>query len=371
MENVSVTVKGKRQKIDSPIRLIMEGTALALMGVKQLSLAYTVNGSSSLQGYNKNFDFMELPDNPGLAYVFGMQDTTFAQQMIAHGNVTQNTKIASVYAMANTTRHDFKATYQPIKDLRIDFSGQRSVTENRTQRYFDKIEPETRQIQGAYTVNIWSVKTAFTDHPTKKNVSSKSFDQYRYNLHKISWQLADQRRGKAPAWYNNGNNYDPEYNQDTLAPGYTPSNPDIAIPAFLAAYTGSTTNKKAYNFMNWMFFRPGWRLKYDGLINYEFVSKYFKNLTLSHGYNSTFTVGSFQNNLFYMPDAENLSWTTSKTNSKIFVPQRDIASFAITEQFSPLFGIDMTWRSNIITKFEYKKSRTMTMSLLIMNARIK
>jgi cell surface protein SprA len=48
----------------------------------------------------------------------------------------------------------------------------------------------------------------------------------------------------------------------------------------------------------------------------------------------------------------------------LFVSKYNIASFAATEQFVPLIGIDMTWKNNILTRFEYKTTRNLTMSLV-------
>jgi cell surface protein SprA len=36
---------------------------------------------------------------------------------------------------------------------------------------------------------------------------------------------------------------------------------------------------------------------------------------------------------------------------------------SINEQFTPLFGIDMTWKNNLTSRFEYKKIRTLIFSL--------
>jgi cell surface protein SprA len=42
---------------------------------------------------------------------------------------------------------------------------------------------------------------------------------------------------------------------------------------------------------------------------------------------------------------------------------REISQVTINEQFSPLFKLDMTWKSSLLTKIEFKKSRVLALSL--------
>jgi len=46
-----------------------------------------------------------------------------------------------------------------------------------------------------------------------------------------------------------------------------------------------------------------------------------------------------------------------------YLPEYDIGGFALSEQFTPLFGIDMTWNNSLITKLEFKRTRNLSMSL--------
>ncbi|MCK7532980.1 MAG: hypothetical protein MZV63_19095 [Marinilabiliales bacterium] len=45
-----------------------------------------------------------------------------------------------------------------------------------------------------------------------------------------------------------------------------------------------------------------------------------------------------------------------------FIPENNISSVSINEQFAPLINVDMTWVNNLTTRFEMKKSRTITLS---------
>ena len=49
--------------------------------------------------------------------------------------------------------------------------------------------------------------------------------------------------------------------------------------------------------------------------------------------------------------------------SSNFIPQYEINAVDINEQFSPLINIDLGWKNSLTTRFEYRKSRTVTLNL--------
>jgi cell surface protein SprA len=46
-----------------------------------------------------------------------------------------------------------------------------------------------------------------------------------------------------------------------------------------------------------------------------------------------------------------------------FIPEYNISTVSINEQINPLVGFDMTWHNSLLTKFEWKKSRLLSLSL--------
>jgi cell surface protein SprA len=109
--------------------------------------------------------------------------------------------------------------------------------------------------------------------------------------------------------------------------------------------------------------RPNWRITYDGLTTIPFIENYFRSITLSHAYSSNYNIGSYASNLNYSPskdDGFSYAFDALHTN---FVPEYDVDMVSINEQFTPLFGIDMTWKNNLTSRFEYKKIRTLIFSL--------
>jgi cell surface protein SprA len=46
-----------------------------------------------------------------------------------------------------------------------------------------------------------------------------------------------------------------------------------------------------------------------------------------------------------------------------FIPQHELNVVTINEQFSPLLNVDLNWNNSLTTRFEWKKSRTVTLNL--------
>ena len=131
------------------------------------------------------------------------------------------------------------------------------------------------------------------------------------------------------------------------------------IPAFIAAYTGKDALGVSLNKFPKIPL-PNWRITYDGLIRLKFIKRYFENFTLGHAYRSTYSVGSFSTNLEYKNDDGSVKMNL---NNMSYHSKYDIAQVSINEQFSPLFKLDMTWKNSLLTRFEIKKSRMLSLSL--------
>jgi len=374
-EDLVVEVKGKRAVKNNPFIQVLEQGALFAMGVKQVSGNYDLTNGTVLSGYRTDHRLENMYYDPGIAFVFGKQNPNLASDFAESGKLIDNPYLISPYVMTTTTNIDLKATYQPYKDLRIDFTGKRTESKITNEKYTPEqtgpnswtANPSSYSETGAYSTSILMLSSAFGKKPSVTDYSSGVFDEYKNNIRVVAWRLAENRRGRPTIDYFWGDSYNPQYNADSMPFGYSASNPDVAIPAFLATYSGLNSNSAKLDFKSWKYFRPNWRLKYDGLTQIEWLAKYFRNLTVSHGYNATFTVGNYSSNTAYDYESASkvgLSWATKSANDTLFLSQYDISSFSAVEQFMPLFGIEMTWKNNILTKFEYKKTRALTMNLV-------
>ena len=376
VKDVNVLVTGKREKVNNPFVIAGEQTIRLLTGFKQISAAYSLTKGSILSGYKGDHNFGNLIDAPGLPFVFGIQDTLLPYDLARDNLLLDNSDLIRPFSMTNSESVNFKATYQPFKSLKIDFTAKRTQSDVFSANYFpeyigevyDDMERSNSVYSGSNSLDIWMLNTAFEPRPTETNQSSAAYDQFKNNIYDVAWKMADERYQEAQGI--EGEAYNPGTRRDTSMPeGYSSSNPNVAIPAFLAAYSGQDMSSSSLNIFSWSRLRPTWRVKFDGLGKLDIAKKLFKVISLTHGYNSSFTISRYTSNQNYNqrqandPNFGNMSWATGSIDSSLFVPEYDMSSFAVSEQFMPLFGVDLTWKSNVITKFEYKKTRAMTMSL--------
>ena len=83
---------------------------------------------------------------------------------------------------------------------------------------------------------------------------------------------------------------------------------------------------------------------------------------MNHSYRSTYSVGSFINNPFFVADSINGVPIMVDLQGNFMVEQ-NINVVSINESFSPLFDINMDWKNSLTTRFEYKRSRTVGMNM--------
>ena len=109
---------------------------------------------------------------------------------------------------------------------------------------------------------------------------------------------------------------------------------------------------------------PNWTINYNGLTKFPFARKFVRNFVVRHGYSSTIGINGMQTNLNAEFDQNGHAIAQDINNN--FISGMQIQNVVITERFSPLIGFDATWiinKQGLITKFEYKKDRSATLSL--------
>ena len=143
--------------------------------------------------------------------------------------------------------------------------------------------------------------------------------------------------------------------------GYGPTQQDVLLYSFLAAYSGKSAGGYSLNPMPDI---PmlNWRVTYNGLSRVEPFKKFLRNLTITHGYRSNYSINSFQSVIDYR-EIDGFPASKYKSNDN-FIPEYQYAQVSIIEQFNPLIAFDMTWINSLMTKFEIKKSRNLSMSFV-------
>ena len=99
-----------------------------------------------------------------------------------------------------------------------------------------------------------------------------------------------------------------------------------------------------------------WRVVYTGLIDFAFMKKVFKSISVNHNYICKYNIGSFASNLKYAEDARDLqdNWMSLL----------DVNLVSINEQFNPLISMDMVWANNLTTHWDINRRRDVSLSLV-------
>jgi cell surface protein SprA len=179
--------------------------------------------------------------------------------------------------------------------------------------------------------------------------------------------IVSQRLGKL-------NGYSQQQGADGYYKGYGKYNQDVLVPAFIAAYTGQDPNtvalveqsnpKTKSNPFRGYLPRPNWRLTYSGLTRIPGLDKIFTNFTISHAYTSSLSMNSYNTSLLFQ-DPLRLGYPGFiDTLTGNFIPFFLVPNITISEQFTPLIDVDIQFTNQLSLRAEYKKSRTLSLSLV-------
>ena len=352
VDGAQIIVEGRIEKKENPLVFIAENTALLLMSIKNVSASYTLTQGSSLAGYKESTNMLGMNQNfeaPGWPFVFGWQDEDFASKTIRKQWYTNDTTLNTPFLMTKNENLNFRVTIEPIKGLKIDLTANRSKSENNSRYYYyDSPDPYSEKITGNFSMTYITIGSAFEGAAKDNNYYSQAFEDFKKYRVDISRRLGDEQL-----------NTNSHINESAYREGYGSLSQDVMGPAFLAAY-GSYYDEKSIPLEIFQKIPlPNWSIRYDGLKDIPFMKKIFKSINLSHAYRSSYNIGSFINNPDYSFGAGNTVVVDSTGN---FIPLFEFNSISISEQFSPLINIDMTFINNLTARFEMKKSRTVTLS---------
>jgi len=371
VRNATIKVTGTVEKGESPLIFIAESTVRILMSVRTLNLTYSRSGGTLLPGYNYGIDNFGFGTHmaggrmePGWAFITGWQDQDYASNSFGRGALTTDQSLNDPYSMNHTERFTARMTVEPFNGLKIDLTANRMYSSNFTEYYTanpdGSLPADTargRVFSGNFSMSYISLGTAF-EKINDKVESSESFSLLKNEYRKvISQRLGDE-------YYNRTGTVLPSdsLNPDYVA-GYGPTSQEVLIPAFLAAYGGKAADQVAMSAIRSILeILPNWQVRFDGLGKIEPLQRYVNSIVMNHSYRSTYSVGSFINNPFFIADT--ISGVPIITDLQgNFMVEQNINTVSINENFSPLFDINLDWKNSLTTRVEYKRSRTVAMNM--------
>lgn len=371
LKNQFRKLKEDRTKINRPQNPMLDAVVRPLLLLQRATITYDDKRSTVLPGFmpspklfGQSLDY----NAPGFGFLFGQQkDTSWLPEIAQKGWLTEDTIFNYQFQQQRTKNLNLRVVLEPIRDFRVDVSLQKQTTEIYTE-FFKRPDGNSgfqhlaAQTGGSYTISFIMLKTIF-DKVDDNNFSS-SFRNFEAIRSEFSKKLAE----------GNPNSTGNFINQDSVLlqgfyEGYGPYSTDVLVPALIAAYSGKDVNKVKLNPLSTIPL-PNWRLTYNGISKTKWGRKLFNNFNITHAYTSTFTISSYTSDLnflgtpgydsdvqYYVPSA--LDTLSGNFYTLYYIPQ-----IQISEQLVPLIGIDVTWKNSLQTSFEFKKSRTLGLSLL-------
>ncbi len=340
--------------------------------VKRSTLSYTENSGTVLPGYMDSTRFMglnNLSGAPGFDFIYGYQpDRSWLETQAAQGRLSNDTLFNAQFQQQYSQNINATATLEPIQDLRIDFTLTKSFSKNHSELFKDTSLDRTGVFThnnpyetGSFSVSFIGFSTLFGSEAKGANTYNE-FIGYRT---KISDRLSRN---------NPYSNSIPDPNDPDYKKGYSRYSQDVLVPSFIAAYTGKNVNDvglveydnttiRNNPFKNYKPM-PNWRVSYNGLAKLPALRQTFTNIVITHAYTGTLAMNSFVSSLFYQ-DIFDLGFPSFlDSNSGNFVPFYQVPNVTFSEQLNPLFGIDAAFKNNLTTRFDFRKTRTASLSMV-------
>ena len=325
-------------------KIILDGTLRFMMMVRNVSINYSQGNGTTLPGYmgTPNLFGIDLSNkSPGFLFVFGGQPDVQAFGARGHW-LTTDSLMNSAYQRTHNEVLNLRASIEPFKNFRIDVSASRNFTQNYSE-YFHvdeagNISHYTPQRNGSFSMSYCGLKTFFAD-----------YDEVYENFKGVRQQLAERIAQNDP-------NYSGDVLESGFPDGYSEVSQDVLMNSFFAAYMGKDPEKMDVSTPFLKIPLPNWRLNYNGFSKIKGVDKVFQSLSLVHNYTCTYQVGSYATNVSYVENG------AARNALGDIMPQYELNQIALSEQFGPLVGFDMTLKNSMLLKVEYKQSRNVALS---------
>jgi cell surface protein SprA len=344
-----------------------------LTSVKHAGIQYTEELGTILPGYLDSTQFMGhnfKSGQPDWGFILGYQpDTNWINRMGAKQLFSQDTLVSALIQQRYNQKLGITAQISPFRDFNIDLNIDKMYDKGYSELYKDTSKVDNVGLTrlspyaaGSFNISFVAFNTLFQKfNPNEVSETFKTFESYRQVL---------SHRLKETNPYAAGNPVGP----DGYVEGYGRYAQDVVIPAFIAAYTKkdpstvalfkNTNTSIRSNPFSGLIPKPNWALTYNGLSRLPGLDKVFTNFSLRHGYHSTFSMNSYNKALFF-EDAFRIGFPSFQdTLTGNYLPYFLVPNITIQESFDPMFEVDMTFSNQMSFRVEYRKSRTLSLSLI-------
>lgn len=330
--------------------------------VKDFNIQYNSTSGAILPGFMGEASILGMDPSaafaPGLGYVFGYNTTHALQALLDDGLLSHDSLLNTPHV--NTLAHTLgmQMNIEPLRDFKIRLEATQNYS-SREEYYYkylsdlDQVDgPLSYMMTGAYTTTLWSFGTAFAN-------SEDLFQQFLSNRIIIAQRLS-------------GLNADPYASQQILdtmlgqyfPAGYSANSQTVLLTSFLATYLGK--DPSSYGFSPFMGFPlPNWTINYTGLNKVQFLKKWFTNISLSHKYASTYSIGSFYTDAALSGiDGYDYGTESVLNGTGDFVAPVSMDGVQISEQFNPLIRLSVNMVNSLQFNFSIQKNRMLALSFI-------
>jgi cell surface protein SprA len=373
LDSVSVIVTTIDPNYQTSAEKVVSFAARMLMSLRRASFTYRESNSMVLPGLLPEpnilgqHDFKNGLYSPGFGFAFGVVDNDIIEKFKNNGWLYTDTLVVNPANTAFTSDLDIKASLEPITGLKIELNAKRYEAKNSVIQYMYDGMPTT--YTGSYNITAVALATAFQSSGNATNsYANKAFTNFLAYRSVIQSRLNSKLVGSTyptSGFFTELSQYAGQ-TYDSSNGSYDINSADVLIPAFLAAYTGKEPKDINTNpFLGILSVLPNWRLSYDGLSKIEFFKNLFKSISLTHAYTCRYSIGSYTSYSSWVASGldENIGYVRDINDNPVPSSAYDISTVTLSEQFSPLIGINAALKNSMTAKVELRKQRNLALNI--------
>lgn len=353
----------------TPTEHVIGHTLTMLTMVK---LNYTQTQGTILPGYLDSTRFMGVNNYsaaPGLNFVYGYQPNyAWLESQANAGRLSRDSLFNAQFQQTYSRNLNAQATLQPHKSFRVDLTLTQTFSKSHSELFADTTFTQGAPFHhltpfetGSFNVTYIGASSMFKASGVNSGIYN-SFLAYRLVVSQRLGQINPYTAGL------------PDPQNPGYSKGYGPFSQDVLVPSFIAAYTGKSAEsapliqydheKIQDNPFKYYVPMPNWKVTYNGLSKLPLFSKVMTNFVVNHGYTGTLAMNSFNSSLFFN-DLYGLGFPSFIDSiSHNYIPFFQVPNVTITQAFNPLIGFDAAFKNNLTAKFEIRKSKMESLSLI-------
>jgi cell surface protein SprA len=336
--------EGKKKPKKKKNKKVLRSVADVLSIMKRVQFTYSENNGKVLPGYLPTLGFGGTLQ-PTAAFTFGSQ-ADIRYEVARNGWLTDFPDFNQQFTQVHNNQLKITGQLDFGKGLLIDLTAERNFSENLSENFSvvdGSYVPLNPNSYGNFGMSTLLIRTAFNKPSGSFN---PNFEKFRKHRLVVAQRLASA--AGIPIT---------DVDEEGFPRGYGKSSQSVVIPAFLAAYSGSSAEQISLDPIKKTPL-PNWNLKYTGLMNIKSLKKIFNRFSLTHAYRSSYTINNFQTNLDYDP-----SILDQVDDGGNFVPSTLFSNLNLVEQFNPLIRIDLELKNSFKFLAELKTDRALSLSL--------